>query len=138
VLEARAYANKPPRPKLPEVPRGVVAGCIFSIFACFGAGCRELVYHHLAFMTVLVAGAISSGVWLMIAASVQNAAERERHARIDDFIADPYAPVPPPIRGLESMPAWFDFWSWINAVVFFSLMGRVLVLLVPRAVGSPG
>jgi hypothetical protein len=36
------------------------------------------------------------------------------------------------------MPSWFDFWGWINVVVFFSLMGRVLLLLLPRAVGGAG
>jgi hypothetical protein len=74
----------------------------------------------------------------MMAASIQNAAERERHARIEDFIADPDAPVPPPVCGLESMPGWFDLWSWVNAVVFFCLMGRLVLLLLPNAAVGPG
>lgn len=132
VVEARAFANEPPRPELPAVPRGVLAGSVFSILACVGMHCRELIDHHLVFMAALVACAISSGVWLMIAASTQNAAERERHARIEVFIDDANAPLPPPIRGLESMPAWFDLWSWINTVVFFGLMGRLVLLLLPN------
>ena len=131
VIEARAFANEPPRPELPPVPSGVVGGSVLSIVACVWLHCRELIYQHLIFTAVLVVCAISSGVWLMMAASIQNAADRERHTRIEEFIADPDAPVPPPVRGLESMPAWFDVWSWMNAVVFFCLMGRLVLLLLP-------
>ena len=133
VIEARAFANEPPPPEVPAVPSGVVGGSVFSIVACFWMNCRDLIYQHLIFTTALVACAISSGVWLMMAASIQNAAERERHARIEAFIDDANAPVPPPVHGLESMPGWFDLWSWINAVVFFGLMGRLVVLLLPSA-----
>lgn len=138
VIAARVLANEPPRPELPAVPRGVLAGSVFSILACFWMHCRELIDHHLLFMAALVACAISSGVWLMMAASIQNAAERERHARIEAFIDDANAPVPPPVRGLESMPGWFDLWRWLNAVVFLGLMGRLVVLLLPRAAVGAG
>jgi hypothetical protein len=138
VIEARAFAHEPPRPELPAVPSGVVGGSVLSIVACVWLHCRELIYQHLIFTAVLVACAISSGVWLMMAASIQNAADRERHARIEEFIADPDAPVPPPVRGLESMPAWFDLWSWINIVVFFCLMGRLVLLLLPSTLAGQG
>jgi hypothetical protein len=138
VIAARVLANESPRPELPAVPRGVLAGNVFSILACFWMHCRELIDHHVLFMAALVACAISSGVWLMMAASIQNAADRERHARIEEFIANAEAPVPPPIRGLESMPGWFELWSWMNAVVFFCLMGRLVLLLLPNAAVGAG
>jgi hypothetical protein len=31
------------------------------------------------------------------------------------------------------MPGWFDLWSWMNAAVFFCLMGRLVLLLLPSA-----
>ena len=100
--------------------------------------CTSAPSPHWLFAISLVACAISTSLWLMMASSVSDAAEQERHARIEAFIDDPEAPVPAPVPGLESMPAWFVLWNRVNIGVFCIAMGWLVVVMLRLASASPG
>jgi hypothetical protein len=138
VIAARLAGNEPPRTHLPGGPRGVLSGSVLVLLVGWRLNCTGTPHPYWLFGTTLVVCAISSGLWLMMAASVSNAAEQERHARIEAFIADPDAPVPAPVRGLESMPAWFGVWNRVNIGVFALAMGWLLMFVLQRASSSPG
>jgi len=118
VIAARLAANEPLRPRLPGGPRGVLLGSVIVLLVGWRLNCTAVPYPHWRFTTALVACAISTGVWLMMASSVSTAAEQERHARIEAFIDDLDAPAPAPVRGLESMPAWFGVWNRVHVGVY--------------------
>jgi hypothetical protein len=117
---------------------GVFFGSVFSMLAAWGLHCRGSASQHWLLAAALLACAISSGVWLLIAASIRDAAEQARHARIDAFIADPSNSAPAPVRGLESMPAWFDIWNWTNMVVFYLVTAALFLLVLHEAEIGPG
>jgi hypothetical protein len=74
----------------------------------------------------------------MMAASIPDAAEQQRHARIEAFLEDASAPVPAPVRGPESMPAWFGIRNWINVSAFDLVIAGLLRLVLQRAGVGPG
>ena len=130
VIAARLFANEHRRPRLPANPRGVLAGSVLVLWVGWRMNCTAVPNPHLLFTAALVACAISTGLWLMMASSVSDAVERERHARIEAFLDDPEAPVPAPVPGLESMPAWFVLWNRMNISAFGLAMGWLVVLML--------
>lgn len=136
VIAARLAANEPRRPYLPAAPGGVLSSSVLVLLVGWRLNCTAVPNPHLLFTTALVACAISTSLWLMLASSVSDAAEQERHARIEAFIDDPEAPVRAPVPGLESMPAWFVLWNRVNVSVFCLAMGWLGVLMLRLASAS--
>jgi hypothetical protein len=128
VMAARV-ADARPRSRLPALPRGILVACLFSIIQICRSGCRGFLWLHLPFIAGLLACAVSTTLWLLLAGFVQGSAEQERMARAEVFINDASAPVPGRVPGLESAPRWFRAWNGINIAVFFLLMAQIIFWL---------
>jgi hypothetical protein len=130
VMAARV-ASARPKSHLPAWSRGILIASLFSVIQLARSACRGFLALHLLFAAGIVACVLSTGLWLLLAASIQASVERERAARIEAFLADASALVPARVPGLESAPSWFRAWNWINLAFFFLLMARMVVWLLP-------
>jgi len=102
----------------------------------FCAACRGIFSERLAFVACGIACLLSTGAWLVVASGIQRCADYERAANIELFIADPNAPVPPPVHGLDMPPRWLRGWNALNIALFVVLIGdivRSLLALLPAA-----
>ena len=132
VMAARV-ASARPYSRLPAWPHGILGASVFSVIQLARSACRGFLALHLLFASAMVACALSTAFWLLLAASMQKSAHQERAARIEAFIADASAPVPARVPGLESAPPWFRAWNWINLAVFFLLMAQIVRWLLRQS-----
>ncbi len=127
VLTARYYADHPSKTEqLPLFPKTVLAALLAMWIPILRGWCSGLFTYHPFFGAGLTLGTVSSGACLLAAFSFQQAVEAERLRRIEGFMSDPSAPVPPRVPGMDSPPPWLTTWSWVNLGIFAIL---VVVLL---------
>lgn len=133
-VTAARFLQKEGTSRLPALPRGMFFALLFGGYGVLK--CRGIFSERLAFVACGIACLLSTGAWLVVASGIQRCADYERAANIELFIADPNAPVPPPVHGLDMPPRWLRGWNALNIALFVVLIGdivRSLLALLPAA-----
>ena len=132
---ARYYADHPERFReiSPGLPRGIFFAESFILYGLFRAW-RAGSFEHHVFALLLLAGAISSAAWLCVDYQWQSDIDAERNARIDQYMSDANAEVPPPVPDVR--PQWFRIWHGANVFLFFALMAPPVVALLTNVSAS--
>ncbi len=99
------YAKDFPRSRLPQLPRGIFLGLLFSAFPLLKGWCYAFLSDHAYFIIVYVCCGVSTGMWLLIAFLLQ------------------------PLQGEGTLPPWLRVWNWANAGAFVILMVSVVKTL---------
>lgn len=111
-------------PRLPTSPRAIFFALLLSLVPLWQ--CPGFLAAHSLYTIAHFACIISTWAWLLVALFLQKSTENLREERIEQFISDPSAPVPPPTRGLDSPPRWLRNWSRFNFLVFALLMVTIV------------
>lgn len=127
VMAAR-FPREERRSRLPAPPRAIFFALMLAGFGVLK--CRGFFGDQPVFVAGMIGGLLSAGFWLLVASGIQRSAEQERSAHIEAFMADPNAPVPPPVRGLDAPPPWLRIWNGANIVVFGLLIANVVRCLL--------
>jgi len=129
---ARYYADHAERFReiSPGLPRGIVFAEAFTIYGMSRGWCAGGFIEHQFFAVALFAGAISSAAWLLLDYRRQSNIDAERKARIDQYMSDANAEVPPPV--LDVAPQWFRIWHAANIGFFVLLMAPPVIALLTR------
>jgi len=131
VIAARYYSERRERhTPLPWFPRGMFFSVLLSWVPILKGWCRGLLAEHFLFAVGLVGCAVSTGAWLLVASFFQRSVDAVRAARIEEFVSDPLASVPAPVRGMDAPPLWLRIWNWLNVAVFALLMGQIVIPLL--------
>lgn len=112
----------------PVLPRAAFFGLWLSLIPMLDS--RWFRTRHLVFIIILVACAVSTGLWLRISAFFRANVEYQRSQRIVEFSSARSLPVPAPIAALEGAPKWLQTWKWLNTAVFLALLASIVYWLV--------
>jgi hypothetical protein len=128
---AAQYPRTEPKSRLPTLPRAIFLSLLFAAFPFLKGSCPGFLSHHLLFTLVSICCVFSTGAWLLVAWTVQNSAEDDRAARIEQFMADAKAAVPAPAAGMDAPPTWLTMWKWSNFAMFLLLGATIVNALLP-------
>jgi hypothetical protein len=134
VLVARYYSERPePRRSGSHFARGMFLAAVLPFVAFLKGWCPGFAGQHALFVAGLVACAISTDLWLLVALIFRQSVKGERAARIDQFVSDSTATVPAPVA--DKLPLWLSVWKWGNTALFVLLMGSLVrgLLALPMA-----
>jgi len=127
---APPYPRERPRSRLPRLPRGVFLALLFAAFPFLKGWCAGFLNQHGLFAFGFVCCVVSTTAWLLVAFLIQQTADNQRKARIEQFVSDPDSSVPAPVVGLETPPFWLRIWNWTNLALFLLLMAVIFNSLV--------
>jgi hypothetical protein len=133
-VAARYYSSRPQSASsLPKLPRCMFLAMLLSLGPLLRKECPGFISQNLLFFTGVVISVLSTGGWLLVASALGQNIDNQRRTRINGFIADPTAPAPAPVPGLESY-SWLKIWNWTNTgyfVLLLVVLARNILLLSP-------